>query len=48
MEELKAILISREALYARSETQVDTSEKTVKESLADVQRAIEEAGFMNR
>jgi XRE family transcriptional regulator, aerobic/anaerobic benzoate catabolism transcriptional regulator len=46
MDELKAILVSREALYARSEAQVDTSGKEVDESLADVLRMIEAAGFM--
>jgi XRE family aerobic/anaerobic benzoate catabolism transcriptional regulator len=46
MDELRAILVSREALYARSEAQVDTSGREVDESLADVLRTIEEAGFM--
>jgi XRE family aerobic/anaerobic benzoate catabolism transcriptional regulator len=46
MDELKAILVSREALYARSEAQVDTSGRTVDESLSDVLRAIEAAGFL--
>jgi XRE family aerobic/anaerobic benzoate catabolism transcriptional regulator len=46
MDELKAILVSREALYARSEAAVDTSGRTVEESLADVLAAIDEAGFL--
>jgi XRE family transcriptional regulator, aerobic/anaerobic benzoate catabolism transcriptional regulator len=45
MDELKAILVSRESLYARSEAQVDTSGRSVEESLADVLRTIEEAKF---
>jgi XRE family transcriptional regulator, aerobic/anaerobic benzoate catabolism transcriptional regulator len=46
MDELKAILVSREALYARSEAQVDTSGRDVDQSLAEVLRTIEEARFM--
>ena len=46
MDELKAILVSRESLYARAQAQVDTSGRTVEESLANVLRTIEEAGFL--
>lgn len=46
MDELKAILVSRESLYARAEAEIDTSSKTVEESLADVLRTIDEAGFL--
>lgn len=40
MEELKGILTSREALYARAEAQVNTSGRTLDESLHDVVRTI--------
>ncbi len=46
MDELKAILVSREALYARAQVEVDTSGRTVEETLADVLRTIEAAGFL--
>jgi XRE family aerobic/anaerobic benzoate catabolism transcriptional regulator len=46
MDELKAILVSRESLYARAEVEIDTSGRTVEESLADVLRTIDEAGFL--
>jgi XRE family aerobic/anaerobic benzoate catabolism transcriptional regulator len=46
MDELKAILVSRESLYARADAEIDTSGRTVEESLADVLKAIGEAGFL--
>jgi XRE family aerobic/anaerobic benzoate catabolism transcriptional regulator len=46
MDELRAILVSRQSLYARAEAEIDTSGKTVEESLADVLRTIDEAGFV--
>jgi XRE family aerobic/anaerobic benzoate catabolism transcriptional regulator len=46
MDELKAILVSRESLYARAQAEVDTSGKTVEESLKDVLGTIEAAGFL--
>ena len=46
MDELRAILVSRQSLYARAEAEIDTSGKTVEESLADVLRTINEAGFL--
>ena len=46
MEELRNILTSREALYARAEARVNTSRKTVDQTLADVLMAIERQGFL--
>ena len=46
MEELRNILTSREALYARAEARVNTSRKTVDQTLADVLVAIERQGFL--
>lgn len=40
MEELRGILTSREALYARAEAQVNTSGRTLDESVQDVVRTI--------
>jgi XRE family transcriptional regulator, aerobic/anaerobic benzoate catabolism transcriptional regulator len=48
MDELKAILVSRHSLYARAEAEIDTSGKTVEESLAEVLRTIDKAGFLKR
>lgn len=48
MDELKTILTSRESLYARSEAQVDTSGKSVEESLADLLATIEREGFLRQ
>ena len=45
MEELESILRSREALYARAETVVDTSGRTLDESEADLGRAVEALGL---
>lgn len=47
MDELKSILTSREALYARAEAVVDTSGKTIEETLADVLGTIESHGFLD-
>jgi XRE family aerobic/anaerobic benzoate catabolism transcriptional regulator len=46
MAELRNILTSREALYARAETHVDTSHATLKESLDAVLDAIARHGFL--
>ena len=46
MSELRSILKSREALYARAKVHVDTSGATVEESLASLLRAIETNGFL--
>lgn len=48
MDELKTILTSRESLYGRSQAQVDTSAKTVDESLADLLGVIDREGFLRQ
>lgn len=48
MEELKSILISREAQYARAQAAVDTSGSRVEESLAKLLGTIAERGFMQK
>lgn len=40
MEDLRRILASREALYARADAVVDTSARTLKQSLKDMERAV--------
>jgi XRE family aerobic/anaerobic benzoate catabolism transcriptional regulator len=40
MEDLRRILASREALYARADAVVDTAARTVKQSLKDLKRAV--------
>ena len=40
MEDLRRILASREALYARADSVVDTASRTVKQSVTDLERAI--------
>ncbi|MEM8837255.1 MAG: helix-turn-helix transcriptional regulator [Pseudomonadota bacterium] len=45
-DELKKILVSREALYGRADVAVDTSGRTLSESLSDVLRAISDNGFL--
>ena len=40
MEDLRRILSSREALYARADAVVDTSARTLKQSLKDMERAV--------
>jgi XRE family transcriptional regulator, aerobic/anaerobic benzoate catabolism transcriptional regulator len=43
MEDLRRILASREALYARADAVVDTGARTEKQSLKDLERAVPEA-----
>jgi XRE family aerobic/anaerobic benzoate catabolism transcriptional regulator len=40
MDDLRRILASREALYARADAVVDTAARTVKQSMKDLQRAV--------
>jgi XRE family aerobic/anaerobic benzoate catabolism transcriptional regulator len=40
LEDIRRILASREALYARADAVVDTAARTVKQSLKDLQRAV--------
>ncbi len=40
MEDLRRILASRESLYARADAVVDTSSRTLKQSLKDMERAV--------
>jgi len=40
MEELRSILTSRESLYARADSMIDTSNKTIEESKTDLTEAI--------
>ena len=40
MEDIRRILASREALYARADSVVDTAARTVKQSLKDLERAV--------
>lgn len=47
MEELKTILTSRESLYTQSEAQVDTSGRTVEQSLAVLLDTIERERFLD-
>jgi XRE family aerobic/anaerobic benzoate catabolism transcriptional regulator len=42
MEDLRRILASREALYARADAVVDTAARSVKQSLKDLERAVPE------
>ena len=42
MDDLRRILASREALYARADAVVDTAARTVKQSLKDLERAVPE------
>ncbi|MBA91874.1 MAG: transcriptional regulator [Phyllobacteriaceae bacterium] len=46
MDELKSILTSREALYAKAEAMVDTSRASVEDSMEAVVEAIRENGFL--
>jgi XRE family aerobic/anaerobic benzoate catabolism transcriptional regulator len=48
MDELKTILTSRESLYARSEAQFDTSDKTVEASLDGLLTLIKDEAFLSR
>ena len=43
MEDLRRILSSREALYARADAVVDTAARTLKQSLTDLKRAVPQA-----
>jgi XRE family aerobic/anaerobic benzoate catabolism transcriptional regulator len=46
MEQLKSILLSREALYERALAQIDTSGKSVSASLHELLALIEERRFL--
>ena len=46
MDELRKILTSREVMYARAAASVNTSKRTLEESLADVVATIEDHGFL--
>lgn len=46
MSELRKILTSREALYGRASAKVDTSRKTLDDSLTEVLKAIDDQGFL--
>ena len=48
MDELRAILTSRESLYAQSEASLDTSGQSVEESLATLLALIEDEAFLLR
>jgi XRE family aerobic/anaerobic benzoate catabolism transcriptional regulator len=48
MEDLRRILTSREALYARADAVVDTAARTVKQSLKDLERAVPAPKETNR
>ncbi|MDQ0316460.1 helix-turn-helix transcriptional regulator [Amorphus orientalis] len=47
MDELKSILTSREALYARAEAVVDTSGRTIEETLGEVLDTIKTKSFLD-
>ena len=40
LDDIRRILASREALYARADAVVDTAARTVKQSLKDLERAV--------
>ena len=40
MEDIRRILASREALYARADAVVDTAARSAKQSLKDLERAV--------
>lgn len=46
MDELRKILTSREVLYARAAASVNTSRRTLEESLADITEVIKDHGFL--
>jgi len=46
MGQLRSILTAREALYAKAEAQLDTSGKTVAESLAGLLQLVEARQFL--
>lgn len=47
MDQLKSILASREALYEKAQARVDTSGKSIEESLRVLLRVINERGFLD-
>jgi XRE family aerobic/anaerobic benzoate catabolism transcriptional regulator len=47
MEQLKSILAAREALYEKAQAQVDTSGKSIEDSLQALLRVIRERGFLD-
>ena len=46
LDDLRRILVSREALYARADAVVDTAARTLKQSIADLKRAVPETILM--
>jgi XRE family aerobic/anaerobic benzoate catabolism transcriptional regulator len=48
MEDIRRILASREALYARADAVVDTAARSLKQSLRDLERAVPPAARANR
>lgn len=46
MEELRKILMSREVLYARASASLNTSKRTLEDSLSDILRIVEEKSFV--
>ncbi|SMY06910.1 helix-turn-helix transcriptional regulator [Flavimaricola marinus] len=48
MSQLRSLLASRESLYAQAEAQLDTSSKTVDQSLNDLLDLIEESAFLSK
>ncbi|PCJ96464.1 MAG: transcriptional regulator [Hyphomicrobiales bacterium] len=47
MEQLKAILASRETMYSKAQTKLETSGKTVNESLNDLERILLQNGYVD-
>ncbi|MDO9357476.1 MAG: helix-turn-helix transcriptional regulator [Polaromonas sp.] len=48
MEDIRRILSSREALYARADAVVDTAARTLKQSLSDLKRSVPQAQAVDR
>ncbi|MBL0419159.1 helix-turn-helix transcriptional regulator [Ramlibacter sp. AW1] len=48
MDDIRRILSSREALYARADAVVDTASRTIKQSLRDLERAVPRTRSTNR
>jgi XRE family transcriptional regulator, aerobic/anaerobic benzoate catabolism transcriptional regulator len=46
MDQLRSILTSREALYNKAQVQIDTSGRSIDESLQDLLKTVEENGFL--
>ena len=44
MEDLRAILASREALYARADIELETTGRRIDETLATLEAAVRDAG----